>query len=90
MDFQKLKNIFWVCKCYWLKAHNQKNYFGFNCPIKIWDTELEPTINNQFIPLKFIKGHVALCKENVSFDNFTDVVNLIFTLPTRSILSCKQ
>ena len=68
----------YIRECQWLTQHNNKHFYGFNSPAKLWSTEIE---NVSFLPVKFITGRYGACKEGLKFQNnnsrYSDIINII-------------
>ena len=92
-DGEEMRYFHWVAECLWLKNHEYVNFFGINCPTKLWSTEFENYSEQSFIPLKYIHSRYVSCKELVDFTQpnsklrLSDVVNIIIPIPTKSILT---
>ena len=54
----------WVAQGDWFKEHKEKNYFSYNCQTKVWNTEFEQDLVNNFVPIKFAGRRYICCKKN--------------------------
>lgn len=54
----------WVAKCEWFKEHKEKDYFAYNCQIKVWDTEFKEDLVNNFALIKIV-GRRYICKNKI-------------------------
>ena len=83
---------YFVAECQWFKQHQFQDYYGVNCPTKVWSTDFEEKNVLSFIPLKFIESKFVCCKELITFKDsacrypLADNVNIVIPLPSKSIL----
>ena len=80
-----------LAKVKWLKENQHRHCFGFSSNLQVWNTDYisQPF---SFIPAKFIKGRCVTIKQDIDVTGngnypLVDRVNIIMTLPTRSIIS---
>ena len=79
-----------LAKVEWLKENENRHCFGSN--IEVWNTDYVRQPPFSFIPAKFISGRYVAIKQYIDVTGnsrypLVDFVNIVITLPTRSVIS---
>ena len=54
---------------HWFKEHPLKNFYGVNCPMKIWSTTVEVNDETKFVYINFITKKCTVTKSKGNFNN---------------------